>query len=88
MSLLLRNPPISWAGWIILFYYQHSTIPIQPALLLRYHQIRNSMKCAFCGREIKGKDYIHVSNPGKTDIYVHSVPCEWYENKGDTDNGA
>ncbi len=49
---------------------------------------RNNMKCAFCGKEIKGKDYIHVSNPGKEDIYVHSVPCEWYENERDTDDGA
>ncbi len=44
------------------------------------------MKCAFCGREIKGKDYIHVSNPGKEDIYVHSVPCEWYDFEGNTDD--
>ncbi len=46
------------------------------------------MKCAFCKREIKGKDYIHVSNPGKKDIYVHSVPCEWYEFEGNTDDAA
>jgi hypothetical protein len=43
------------------------------------------MKCAMCGREIKGRDYIHVSTPDKKEIYVHSVPCEWYDFK-DTNN--
>ncbi len=66
-----------------LFY---TTVTIQPALLLRYNRIRANMKCAFCGKEIKGRDYIHVSNPGKTDIYVHSVPCEWYESEESTDD--
>ncbi len=46
------------------------------------------MKCAFCGREIKGRDYLRVSNPGKEDIYVHEMPCEWYEFEGNTDNSA
>jgi hypothetical protein len=36
------------------------------------------MKCALCGREIKGRDYIYLSTPDKKGIYVHSAPCEWY----------
>ncbi len=43
------------------------------------------MKCAFCGKEIKGRDYINASTPEK-EIYVHSMPCEWYENEGNTDD--
>ncbi len=46
------------------------------------------MKCAMCGREIKGMDYIRVNVPNQEDIYVHSVPCEWYENKEHIKNGG
>ncbi len=46
------------------------------------------MKCAFCGKEIKGRDYIHVSTSNQKDIYVHSVPCEWYDFEETTDNSA
>ncbi len=41
------------------------------------------MKCAMCGKEIRGRDYIHVSTENKKEIYVHSVPCEWYEKNND-----
>jgi hypothetical protein len=40
------------------------------------------MKCALCGREIKGRDYIYLSTPDKKGIYVHSAPCEWYASEG------
>ena len=40
---------------------------------------KNNMKCANCGKEIRDGDYIHVSTPNKKDIYLHSMPCEWYE---------
>ena len=40
------------------------------------------MKCALCGREIKGMDYIYLSTPDKKGIYVHSAPCEWYASEG------
>ena len=43
------------------------------------------MKCAMCGREIIGRDYIYVSTPDKKGIYVHSAPCEWYEDEGNKD---
>ncbi len=43
------------------------------------------MRCALCGREIKGKDYISMNIPDKEDIYVHSVPCEWYVSEGNMD---
>lgn len=46
------------------------------------------MKCAMCGREIRGRDYIHVSTANKKEIYVHSVPCEWYASEEHIDNGA
>jgi len=38
-----------------------------------------------CGREIRGRDYIYVGITNKKDIYVHSVPCEWYEKTKDND---
>ncbi len=44
------------------------------------------MKCALCGNEIRGRDYIHVSTPDQKGIYVHSVPCEWYDFEGNTDD--
>ncbi len=44
------------------------------------------MKCAFCGREIRGIDYIHVSTSGQNGIYVNSAPCEWYNFEGNTDD--
>ncbi len=43
------------------------------------------MKCALCGREIKGKDYICVNVSNQEDIYVHSAPCEWYASEGNVD---
>ena len=46
------------------------------------------MKCALCGREIKGRDYIRVNAPDQKDFYVHSMPCEWYVSEGDVDNDA
>jgi hypothetical protein len=46
---------------------------------------RTNMKCALCGNEIKGRDYINASTSEK-EIYVHSMPCEWYDFKRDTDN--
>ncbi len=46
------------------------------------------MKCAMCGREIRGKDYIHTSTPDKKDIYVHSMPCEWYDFEENADDAA
>ncbi len=49
---------------------------------------RNNMKCAMCGREIKGMDYIRVNVPNKEDIYVHSAPCEWYTAEENRDNSA
>jgi ribosomal protein L37AE/L43A len=45
------------------------------------------MKCALCGKEIKGRDYINASTHEK-EIYVHSMPCDWYDFKKDTDNNA
>jgi hypothetical protein len=44
------------------------------------------MKCAKCGREITDRDYISVNVPGQKEIYVHSVPCEWYESEVNRDN--
>ncbi len=41
-----------------------------------------------CGREIKGRDYICVNAPDKEDIYVHSMPCEWYESEENIKNDA
>ncbi len=49
---------------------------------------RNNMKCALCGKEIKGRDHIRVNAPYQKDIYVHSMPCEWYVSEGNTDNAA
>ncbi len=46
------------------------------------------MKCAMCKREIRGRDYIRVSNPSKEDIYVHEMPCEWYDFKENKDDDA
>ncbi len=43
------------------------------------------MKCILGGREIKGNDYILMSTPNQEDIYVHSVPCEWYVSEGNMD---
>jgi hypothetical protein len=34
------------------------------------------MKCALCGNEIRGRDYINASTPEK-EIYVHSMPCDF-----------
>jgi len=48
---------------------------------------RIKMKCALCGNEIRGRDYINASIPEK-EIYVHSMPCDWYDFKRDTDNSA
>lgn len=45
---------------------------------------KNNMKCANCGKEIRDGDYIHVSTPNKKDIYLHSIPCEWYEKTDDS----
>ena len=46
-----------------------------------------NMKCALCGNEIRGRDYINASTPEK-EIYVHSMPCDWYDFKRDPDNIA
>jgi hypothetical protein len=46
------------------------------------------MKCAKCGKEITGKDYIHAEVPDQEDIYVHSMPCEWYDRDENMDNDA
>ena len=46
-----------------------------------------NMKCAKCGKEIKGRDYISAGVPEK-EIYVHSMPCEWYESEGNIKNDA
>ncbi len=46
------------------------------------------MKCAMCKREIRGRDYIRVSNPSKEDLYVHEMPCEWYDFKENKDDDA
>ncbi len=46
------------------------------------------MKCALCGKEIRGRDYINVSTPDKKEIYVHSMPCDWYDFERDADNAA
>jgi hypothetical protein len=43
-----------------------------------------NMKCALCGNEIRGMDYINASTPEK-EIYVHSMPCDWYDFKRDLD---
>jgi hypothetical protein len=48
---------------------------------------RIKMKCALCGTEIRGRDYINASTPEK-EIYVHSMPCDWYDFKRDPDNIA
>ncbi len=45
------------------------------------------MKCAFCGKEIRGRDYINASTPEK-EIYVHEMPCEWYDFKENKDDDA
>ena len=42
------------------------------------------MKCALCGNEIRGMDYINASTPEK-EIYVHSMPYDWYDFKRDLD---
>ncbi len=39
-----------------------------------------------CGREIKGRDYIHLTTAKKKDIYFHSAPCEWYADGGNMDD--
>ncbi|MGZ7120149.1 MAG: hypothetical protein ACXVH2_10595 [Methanobacterium sp.] len=41
--------------------------------------MNNIIKCANCGKEIRDGDYIHVTTPNKKDIYLHPMPCEWYE---------
>ncbi len=41
-----------------------------------------------CGREIKGRDYIRAAVPNKEDIYVHSMPCEWYDSEENIANDA
>jgi hypothetical protein len=46
------------------------------------------MKCAMCGRKIKGRDYIHVSTLDQKDINVHSMPCEWYDFEGKEGNAV
>ncbi len=46
------------------------------------------MKCAKCGKEIKGRDYIHAGAANQKGIYVHSMPCEWYDSEEDMDNAA
>jgi hypothetical protein len=43
------------------------------------------MKCALCGKEIRGRDYISVSTPDKKEVYVHQMPCDWYDFERDTD---
>jgi hypothetical protein len=46
------------------------------------------MKCAKCGKEIMGMDYISAGVSNQKDIYVHSLPCEWYNNDGNIANDA
>ncbi len=48
----------------------------------------NNMKCALCGKEIRGRDYIHTGTLDKKGIYAHSMPCDWYDFERDTDNSA
>jgi len=50
--------------------------------------VNNYMKCALCGKEITGRDYIHVNASVQKEIYVHSMPCEWYDNEKNLDNAA
>jgi hypothetical protein len=46
------------------------------------------MKCAMCGRDIKGMDYIRVNVSNQDGIYVHSVPCKWYASEEHVKNGT
>jgi hypothetical protein len=46
------------------------------------------MKCAKCGKEIMGTDYICAGVSNQKDIYIHSLPCEWYNNDGNIANDA
>jgi hypothetical protein len=46
------------------------------------------MKCAKCGKEIMGTDYISAGVSNQKDIYIHSLPCDWYENDGNITNDA
>jgi hypothetical protein len=50
--------------------------------VLSFVRGRKNMKCAKCGKEIMGTDYISAGVSNQKDIYVHSLPCEWYENEG------
>lgn len=43
----------------------------------------NNIKCTNCGKEIKDGDYIQVTTSSKKDIYLHSMPCDWYEINND-----
>ncbi len=49
---------------------------------------RKNMKCAKCGKEIVSTDYISAGVPNQEDIYVHSLPCDWYDNDGNIANDA
>ena len=46
------------------------------------------MKCAKCGKEIVSMDYISAGVPNQRDIYVHSLPCDWYDNEEKVTNDA
>jgi hypothetical protein len=46
------------------------------------------MKCSLCGKEIKGRDYIHLKLPNQKEIYVHSMSCKWYDNEGNVVDAA
>ncbi len=48
----------------------------------------DNMKCAKCGKEIKSTDYISAGVSNQKDIYVHSMPCDWYDNEGNIANYA
>ncbi len=50
--------------------------------LLSFVHGRKNMKCAKCGKEIMGTDYISAGVSNQKDIYVHSLPCDWYDNEG------
>ena len=47
-----------------------------------------NMKCAKCGKEIVSMDYISAGVPNQRDIYVHSLPCDWYDNEENVTNDS
>ncbi len=49
---------------------------------------KKNMKCAKCGKEIVSMDYISAGIPNQKEIYVHSLPCDWYDNEENVANDA